>query len=128
MEYLNPTTYATAIVDDGDAYTVYSSYTYPATITSGDTGQYATAVIYSNSSKTTVIGTAKFTYVTSANTSDSLTVKQIVDVYKTGNQQTLQSISTSTITTAGVSTLVSFEQYKYAVSGGTPYYIKYSVR
>ena len=128
VEYLNPSTYATVIVDDGDAYAVYSTYTYPTTLTSGDTGQYATAVIYSNSSKTTVIGTAKFTYVTSANTSDSLTVKQIVDVFNTGTQQTLQSISTSTISTAGVSTLVSFEQYRYAASGSTPYYLKYSVR
>jgi hypothetical protein len=48
-----------------------------------------------------------------------------VDVYNTGNQQTLQSISTSTINTAGALTLVSFEQYRYAASGSTPYYIKY---
>lgn len=125
IEYLNPTTYASVLIDDGDAYAVYSTYTYPTTITSGDTGQYATAVIYSDSTRTTVIGSATFTYVTSANTNDSITMKQIVNVYNTGNQQTLQSISTSTISTAGVSTLVSFEQYRYAASGSTPYYLKY---
>ena len=126
LEYLNPTTYASVIIDDGDAYAVYSTYTYPTTVTSGDTGQYATAVIYSDSTRSTVIGTATFTYVTSANTSDSITMKQIVNVYNTGNQQTLQSVSTSTISTAGVTALVSFEQYRYAASGSTPYYIKYS--
>lgn len=127
IEYLNPTTFASVIIDDGDAYAVYSTYTYPTTVTSGDTGRYATATIYSDSTRTTVIGTAIFTYVTSYNTSDSITIKQIVDVYNTGNQQTLQSISTSTINTAGVATLVSFEQYRYAASGSTPYYLKYGI-
>jgi len=126
VEYLNPTTFATVIVDDTNPYAVYSTYTYPATVSVGDTGQYATATLYSSSAKTTVVGSATLTYQVLANNSTSVLLKVITNVYNTSSQQTLQSITTSTISTAGISTLVSVEQYRYSASGSTPYYIKYA--
>lgn len=124
-EYLNPTTFATVIDDSGNPYAVFAAYTYPTNVSVGDNGQYTTATLYSDSTKTTVTGSATLTYQVLANDSTSVLVKVITDVYNTSNVKTLQSISTQKITTAGVSTPVSLEQYRYAVGGATPYYIKY---
>lgn len=126
IEYLNPTTYATVIADDSNSYAVYSSYTYPATLTVGDAGQYATAVLYSSSAKTTVIGSATVSYEALANTSDSLKVRQTTNIYNTSSQLTYQTIATSTINTAGTSSLDSVELYDFGIIPSSPkYYIKY---
>ena len=123
ISYANPSTYATVIIDDTNPYVVINPYTYPATVTTGDAGQFATGITYSNSSKTTVTGSVTQNYQVLANTSTSVLVKVITNVYNTSSVQTLQSITTSTIDTSGAITPVTLEQYSYSVGGSTPYYI-----
>jgi|GEM_PF-956867 hypothetical protein len=123
ITYANPSTYATVIVDNTNPYSVINPYTYPATVTTGDAGQFATGVTYSNSSKTTVTGSITQSYQVLANTTTSVLIKVITNVYNISNALTLQSISTFSITTSGAISLISLEQYSYSVGGSTPYYI-----
>lgn len=126
VSYVSPSTYATAIIDDVNPYAVFAPYTYPATVSTGDAGQFATATLYTSSAKTTQSGTLIQTYQVLANTADSVTIKVISNVYNMSAQQTLQSISTQTVTTTGAMTPIAFEQYRYAESGRDPYYIKFT--
>ena len=121
--YANPSTYATVIIDDTNPYAVINPYTYPATVTTGDAGQFATGITYSSSSKTTVTGSITQSYQVLADTSTSVLIKILTNVYNTSSVQTLQSITSYTITTSGVITPIKLEQYSYSVGGSTPYYL-----
>lgn len=128
LEYINPATSAPAFDDSETVFAKYSTYTYPKTASSGDNKQYGTITLYTDNSMTTISGTGTISYQVLSNNSTSLILKQTSKIYNSSKQQTLESITTSTVTKNGVSTDTSFEQYRYAASGSTPYYIKYSFK
>lgn len=125
--YYNPSTYATSFVDDSP-FVVYAPYTYPSTITTGDSGQFATVTLYTTPAMLTVSGSGTQSYEVLPNTSTSVLVKVTTNVYNTSSQLTLKTISTSSITTAGVMSPIQTEQYRYSASGSTPYYIVYTAQ
>jgi hypothetical protein len=127
-EYINPAT-STPVFDDSETvFAAYSGYAYPAKATTGDRRQYGSVTLYTDSSMTTRSGTGTISYQILPNNSTSVLLKQVTKIYNSRKKQTLESITTSTITTNGVATDVSFEQYRYVASGSTPFYIKYTFK
>lgn len=92
-------------------YCVASSTTgYPATSTSGQTGEISTFNCYSDSTKQTLINTQKITYVTTAgNNSVSLNFQMLSNVYDTANKLQSSVNTTYAISTAGVPTLTKVQ-------------------
>lgn len=128
QEYINATTATPAFDDSETVFAAYSGYSYPVTASTGDSRQYGSVTLYSDSSMTTKSGTGTISYQILPKDSSSVILKQVTKIYNSSKRQTLESITTSTVTTNGVSTDVSFEQYRYAPSGSTPYYIKYTFK
>jgi hypothetical protein len=128
VEYINPATSTPAFDDSETVFAAYSGYAYPAKASTGDGRKYGSVTLYTNSSMTTRSGSGTISYQLLPNDSSSLILKQVTKIYNSSKKQTLESITTSTVTTKGVVTDVSFEQYRYATSGSTPYYIKYTFK
>lgn len=99
--------YAPIGSNEPGSYCVASSTTgYPATTTSGQTGEIASFNCYSDSTKITLVNTQKITYVTTAgNDSNSLNFQMLSNVYDTGNKLQSSAITTYAISTAGIPTL-----------------------
>jgi hypothetical protein len=89
------------------SYCVASGTTgYPATATSGQTGEIASFNCYSDSTKVTLVSTQKITFVTTAgNDSNSLNFQMLSNVYDTANKLQSSATTTYAISTAGIPTL-----------------------
>lgn len=86
---------------------------YPTTATAGQNGDVVTYTCYTDSTKSTPIGTMKESYVTTVgSTNDALNIQLLTNVYNTSNQLVLTGSSTFKITSAGVPSLIG-----YATSG-----------
>jgi hypothetical protein len=118
--YINPSTFATVIVDETNPYFILPAYTIPASVVAGQTGIYGTATEYSSSSKTTVIGTVVGSYEILSDSSTSLLYKSISDFYDTSYNHTVQSAILYRVTTSGAITPLSSTVLSFSVNGSIP--------
>jgi hypothetical protein len=88
-------------------YCVASSTTgYPATATSGQTGEIASFNCYSDSTKLVLINTQKISYVTTGGSDgNSLNFQMLNNLYDSANKLQSSAITIYSISTAGVPTL-----------------------
>jgi hypothetical protein len=84
--YYNSSNYYASIYDDGSSWEVMSAnYTLPTTIKAGDTGNFGDSITYTNSSKTTIKGTSKYSWSVASDTATSLLLTRYIDFYDTSN-------------------------------------------
>ncbi len=123
--YFNPSNYSRTFTDT-NPFVVYSPYTYPSTITTGDAGSFANFTLYSTPAMITVTGSGTQSYEVLPNNSSSVILKITSNVFNTNSQKTFMTVVNYQLTTAGVITPIKFEYYRYNFSGETPYYIVYT--
>lgn len=85
-----------------------SAGAYPATATAGMTGQVVTFDCYTDSTRSSKIGTQATSYVTTAGDNNTLNVQFIQNIYDTSNKLTATGSTTYAVTAAGLPTLVQF--------------------
>jgi hypothetical protein len=140
--FVSATNYARLADESNTSFTVYSTYTVPATVKAGDAGSAWAATTYQSSARIVAPGTARVvaTYLAAKDTSTSLLVTFLVDSYgdpcdlvnttsvpsfcETNlspthifNTHTRQSQTVYRVNTSGAITLVSIRQDVYADTG-----------
>lgn len=89
----------------------------PSTVKVGDTAVIGTYTRYSNSSKATVLGTAKMSYVVEADTASTAIFNIVENEYNTANSLTLTTQERWRIDTSGTGTFVSVISTGLVTSG-----------
>jgi len=119
--YINPTTFATAIVDETNPYYVFPAYKIPGAVVEGQTGIFGTTTEYSSSSKSTIRGTVVSSYAVTSDSNTSLLVTTISDDYDTSNNHTAQTSVAYRVTTSGTMTPLSETVVSFSVNGSKPF-------
>jgi len=116
--YFNSSNYYAVIYDDGTSWEVMSAnYTLPTTIKAGDTGIFGDTITYTDSTKTTIKGSSKYSWSVASDTATSLLYTRYIDFYNTSNVKLYRGTTVLRENTNGTEKVVSRNYLDFPATG-----------
>lgn len=118
IAYNNPSNYAPAFNDSGTEYRAYpSTFVWPASIKTGDTGSFTDVPVYTDSTLSTQTKTLKISYSVTADTASTVLFTLITNGYNMSNVRTYTSTGVRKIATDGTVARVKATYINYPTTG-----------